>query len=390
MNSAKVILKKGEDKRIRRGHLWVFSNEIQCVDDHISDGDIVKVYSSGNLFLGYGFYNRKSLISVRLFHRSFNGDFSVYSKEMISQARSRRLQIYPARNSYRLIFSESDFMPGLITDKYNDTYVIQVYSAGMERYLKSVTECLISHGAKNIFSINDSYFRKLEGLPDEDYVYTGEKDTEVINDGYVKYIIDFKNAQKTGFYFDQTENREFIHRFVKGKTVLDGFCNTGGFGLHALFAGASQVTFVDSSLSALESLKENLKLNGFRNSFDIIKTDMFDYLEECVRSGRKFDVIMLDPPSFAKNKKSVKPALKGYEKLAKLALRCINNGGFFVYSSCSQHIDRTDFLNSVNSAAYKTSVNLQLIKLAGASADHPVLPAMPETDYLKFAVFCLV
>lgn len=388
MNSAKIILKKNEDRRLLKGHFWVFSNEINSVKGEPENGDVVEVYTYSGISLGYGFYNRNSLIRVRLLLPCFDGNFKEYCSLMIKRALKLRQTIYPLRNSYRLIFSESDFMPGLIVDRYNDTYVLQVYCYGMERNISSVINSLESLGAENIFSINDIYFRKMEGLNEENHLYKGQRTNELIDDGFVKYRISFSDSlQKTGFYFDQADNREYIHALVKGKTVLDGFCNSGGFGLHSLKSGADSVTFVDSSGPVIESLKENLILNDLHDSFEVEKSDMFEFLQKCISLGRKFDVIMLDPPSFAKNKKSIKTALKGYEKLALMALRCLNEGGFFVYSSCSHHIKAEDFINASVSASVKVRRRLQLIKFAGASSDHPILPAMPETEYLKFSVF---
>lgn len=387
---AKVFLKKNEDRRIRAGHLWVFSNEIAKTDSGIETGDIVTVYDAGGQIIGSGFYNKSSLIAVRLMGKSFNGDLEKYINDSIYHALKLRKTFYPHRNSYRLIFSESDFLPGLIIDKYNDTYVLQVYCYGMEKNIDSVVKVLKDIGAKNIFTSNEPYFRKLEGLPEEDNMYLGEKGKETIDDGAVKYFIDFENSQKTGFFFDQCDNREFIGKFIQGKNVLDAFCNSGGFGLHAAKAGAGFVTFVDSSKTEIENAKRNFKLNEFISETEFIDTDMFTYLERCVDANRKFDVVMVDPPAFAKSRKSIPAALKGYIKLNRLALGCVGLNGYLVSSSCSHHITEQDFLECVNSAAAKAGKQVQLVHFSGASLDHPILPAMKETEYLKFAVFRVI
>jgi 23S rRNA (cytosine1962-C5)-methyltransferase len=287
-----------------------------------------------------------------------------------------------------MVFSESDYLPGMIIDKYNDTYVMQVYSYGMQKNIKYVVDVLKNElNARNIFSHNEFYFRNLEGLPEENELYMGEIGREIINDGKVSYNIKFSESQKTGFYFDQCDNREFIERLVKGKSVLDGFCNSGGFGLHASYAGAESVLFVDSSKTEIENARNNFLLNKFEIHSDFIEYDMFDYLEKCISENKKFDVVMIDPPAFTKSKKSILPALKGYEKLNKLALKCINEGGFLVSSSCSHHIDERSFIDAIVNASGKSGKAMQLIHKGGASLDHPQIPSMEETSYLKFAVF---
>jgi 23S rRNA (cytosine1962-C5)-methyltransferase len=383
---SKVFLKKNEDRRIRAGHLWVFSNEIAKSDAGIESGDIVTVYDAGGQILGKGFYNKNSLISVRLLGKSFNDDLDKYINDSVYQALKLRKTFYPNRDSFRLVFSESDFLPGLIIDKYNDTYVLQVYCFGLEKNIEYVIKVLKDIGAKNIFTSNEPYFRKLEGLPEEDNIYHGEKGKESIDDGTVKYFIDFNNSQKTGFFFDQCDNREFIEKFTGGKNVLDAFCNSGGFGLHAAKAGAGFVTFVDSSKPEIENAKRNFKLNGFESESEFIDADIFTYLERCADANRKFDVVMVDPPAFAKSRKSIPTALKGYVKLNRLALSCVGLNGYLVSSSCSHHISSEDFIECLNQAAAKSGKKIQLIHYNGASVDHPVLPSMNETEYLKFAV----
>jgi 23S rRNA (cytosine1962-C5)-methyltransferase len=338
--------------------------------------------------LGEGFYNKNSLISLRLLDKSYDGDFVIYARKMILDALELRRTFYPNRNSYRLIFSESDFMPGLIIDKYNDTYVLQIYCFGMQKNIISVVNVLKEDlGAKNIFSQNEGYFRKLEGLPEIDHGYIGVIGEEVIDDGKIKYEIDLSSSQKTGFYFDQCDNRDFIEKIVKGKKVLDAFCNSGGFGLHAAFAGASWVTFLDSSAAEIKNAWRNFSLNSLNAETEFVTGDIFEFLQKSIDAGRKFDVVMIDPPAFAKSRKSFPTALKGYIKLNKLALSLVSENGYLVTSSCSHHVKKEDFFQTVTTAAQKASRELQLIHYNGASLDHPELPAMEETSYLKFAVF---
>lgn len=384
----KVILERNEDKRIRNGHLWVFSNEIANVTGNPSNGELVEVCDSKGKLLGVGFYNKNSLIAVRMISNSPNDNLSELFSKRIENAFKLRKLLYPHRDSFRMVFSESDYLPGLIIDKYNNTYVLQVNSYGIQKNIDLISEILENQfNAKNIFSKNDFYLRKLEGLPEEDKIYLGKTDIEIIDDGSIKYKIDFSQAQKTGFYFDQSDNRLFIENIVKDKTVADVFCNSGGFGLHALKAGAKSVDFVDSSSREIENVKQNIDLNSLNGDKSYHVKDGFEFLEESIVRQDKFDIVMVDPPAFAKSKKSLPTAEKGYEKLNKLALSVINESGFLISSSCSYHMKKDNFLNCMNRAAVKASKRLQLIYFNEASLDHPKLLAMEETEYLKFAVF---
>lgn len=385
---AAVFLKKDEDHRVRNGHHWVFSNEIEKIEGSVGNGDVVEVKDYIGRPVGYGFYNNHSLISIRLLNPNYSGNISQYIRDSIKNAYNLRRALYPSRNSFRMVYSDSDYLSGLIVDKYNDTYVLQVYSQGIHKNIGEVVTVLKEEfGAKNILSMNDVYFRSLEGLPETNENYLGNAAEEIIDDGKIKYKIDFNKSQKTGFYFDQCDNREFIERIVKEKSVLDAFCYSGGFGFHAAYAGASSVTFVDSSESAIESVRENINLNQITAECDVVKKDVFDYLEECQSNNKKFDIVMVDPPAFAKVKKNLRQGIKGYVKLNHLALSIISNHGFLVSSSCSHHLSEEEFLIAVNKASIKAGRNIQLIHFNRASLDHPSLPAMNETSYLKFAVF---
>lgn len=386
----KLILKKNEERRIKSGHLWVFSNEIdkivQSEESRVKSGDLISIYDYKDSFLASGFYNANSLIAARVLTYKKEFDLSVLLEEKLIAAFNLRKIIYPDRNSFRMVFSESDFLPGLIIDKYNNTFVLQVYSFGMEMNIDLIVKILKEKfNAENVFTKNEEYFRLLEGLPAEDKIYTGKADSESIDDGFIKYTIDFNSSHKTGFYFDQCDNREFAGKFCKDKSVLDGFCNSGGFGLHAALNGAGSVTFVDSSAHELDNAKSNFKLNGFTCESEFINSDLFDFFEKCVEQKRKFDVIVIDPPAFAKNKKSLSKAIKGYEKLNRLAMQSINDNGLLFTSSCSYHLKENQFIELINSAAVKAGKQVQLFYFNNASKDHPVLPSMEETVYLKFA-----
>jgi 23S rRNA (cytosine1962-C5)-methyltransferase len=386
--NAKIYLKKNEERRIKTGHLWVFSNEIDHLEGEAHNGELIELYDSKKNFIGSGFYNKNSLIAVRILSNKKIDDLKELFRKRINKAFDLRKSMYPERNSFRLVFSESDFLPGLIIDKYNNTFVLQVYSYGMEKNIGLIVEVLKDDlAAENIFTKNEEYFRKLEGLPIEDKIYLGEMKSEIINDGAVEFNIDFSKGHKTGFYFDQSDNRFFIERFVKGKKVLDAFCYSGGFGLHAARAGASSITLVDSSSKAIENAKQNFKLNELPAESEFIVSDVFDFFETCIREKKYFDVVMIDPPAFAKNRKSVPVAKKGYTKLNRLALQIVSENGFLVTSSCSHHISGDIFMEIVNQSALKAGRKIKQIYFNGASLDHPRLPAMPETGYLKFGIF---
>lgn len=385
----RLILKKKEEIRIKQGHLWIFSNEVEKIESSgsaIENGDLIGIFDHKGNYIAAGFYNANSLIAARILTNKNEFEIQNLFEEKLSAAFELRKRIYPSRNSFRMVFSESDFLPGLIVDKYNNSFVLQIYSAGMEKRIDLISGILKEkYGGVNIFSRNEEYFRKLEGLPEDDKIYYGSRMNEIIDDGFVKYKIDFNSSQKTGFYFDQCDNREFAGSFCRDKSVLDCFCNSGGFGLHAALNGAGSVTFVDSSSQELKNASGNFMLNGFSTPHQFIDSDVFDYLEKCLLLNQKFDVVIIDPPAFAKNKKSLSKAVKGYEKLNRLAMQVVTPGGFLFTSSCSYHLKDFQFLEIINSASVKSGREVQQFYFNNASKDHPKNPAMEETSYLKFS-----
>lgn len=383
-----IKLNKFEERRLHSGHQWVFSNEISEITGTPETGDIVNIFSAGGAFIASGFYNKNSLIACRVISYTPIKDLKELFSTKLHAAFNLRTSCYPHRNSFRMVFSESDFLPGLIIDKYNNTFVLQVNSAGTDKHLEIIASLLVSEfNAECVITKNESYFRSLEGLDENDRLLFGSPTPQIIDDGIVKYEIDFTEGQKTGFYFDQCDNREFASKFTARTTVLDGFCNSGGFGLHALLNGASKVDFVDSSAVEIEKVKQNIELNKISTVCGLFVRDVADFLNEKAKAGYKYGVVMVDPPAFAKQKKNLNQAKQGYLRLNKLALRCVENNGFLVTSSCSYHLPQKEFLEIVNDAAIKEGCSLQLIKYNGASLDHPSIPAMQETTYLKFAVF---
>ncbi|MBK6679792.1 MAG: class I SAM-dependent rRNA methyltransferase [Ignavibacteriales bacterium] len=385
---ANVKLRRIEERRLKTGHQWIFSNEIQEVEGNPENGSLVNIYYSNGQYLGTGFYNKHSLFAIRILDKRPIPDLRTMFVERIFAALGLREKVYPNRKSYRMVFSESDFLPGLIIDKYNDTYVLQVNTVGMEKNLDIIVDILHRNlGAENVFTRNSPYFRQLEGLEFTDEIFIGNDDVQKIDDGKVKYRVNFQDGQKTGFYFDQCDNRNFTGELAEGLTVLDAFCNSGGFGLHCAYNNAESVDFVDSSVVEIQHAEVNFNHNVFACEANFIVAEVFEYLKNCADEGKRYDMIIIDPPAFAKQKKNIIPAKQGYQKLNRSALRLINNGGYLITSSCSFHITKEEFLDIIKEAAYKEEKVLQLIRYSGASLDHPIIPSMPETSYLKFCAF---
>ncbi len=388
-NIPSVQIKKGHDKRVKSGHLWLYSNEITLTAGEPENGDLVSVQlPDGNTF-GIGFYNRNSLISLRLLSYSPFDSLGELFRSRLLSAQSLRERVFSGSKAYRMVFSESDLLPGLIIDRYNQTFVLQINSFGMEKNINVITDLLSTDfGAVNIFSKNDMNLRSMEGLPQIDTVYKGSALQEIITDGHLKFEINFQNSQKTGFFFDQVCNRQYMRKFCKNRRVFDGFCNSGGFGLHAMQAGARSVAFADASNEQLIQVSRNIAINELDpGSATVITGDIFESLEALHQAGEQFDVVMIDPPSFAKNKKNLFTALKGYEKLHRMALKILKDDGILATTSCSHHVSELEYQVLINRAAVGNKCNLQMLYKTGAAPDHPKHSGMDETAYLKFLVY---
>lgn len=385
-------IKKGHEKRVRAGHLWVYSNELEKVDKSLPVGCLVDVINSKDEFVGTGFFNPNSLITVRLLTREKKSIDREFFSKKLKMAREIRETLCKNRTAYRLVHSESDFLPGLVIDKYNDSYSIQLNSAGMENYLDIITQLLIKDfNAKNIILRNDTTARELEGLPRFTKVLYGEAVEEIIFDGKLKMKVNLLKGQKTGIYLDQTENRHLLIDISKDAEVLDVFCNEGGFSLAALLGNAKKITSIDISDESLQRFRENIELNGFDiNKVEIIRKDAFDFLKALKQEGKKFDVINLDPPSFTKTKKNVPQAKKGYYVINNHAFNMIKEGGYILTSSCSHHLSESEFQEIILTAALKAGRRYIILKIGGPSIDHPVHPRMPETRYLKFMLLKVI
>jgi 23S rRNA (cytosine1962-C5)-methyltransferase len=381
-----IVLKKNEERRIQAGHQWVFSNEIQTVNGAPKNGDIVEIFRHDMKRIGTGFYNSHSLIAARFLSPDDEEvDFKFFERRIVS-ALSLRKKLYPKNASYRVVHGESDFLSGLIIDKYNEYLSVQTFSAGMDLRLTLICDVLVSiFSPRGIVERNESPMRSLEELPSRKGIVRGTVEPTIIELHDLKFRVDLLEGQKTGFFLDQRENRAALRPFSKDANVLDCFCNEGGFGLYASHYGAKSVSGFDSSEFAIEKSKVNATLNNL-HSMMFTCADAFTTLAAKVEQKEKYDVVVLDPPSFTKNKKTVAAAVKGYKELNTHALKILNNGGILATASCSHHISEETFLNIINDSAVKAGRKARLLHFGGAAPDHPTLPAMPETKYLKFAL----
>jgi len=386
--SKQIILKKHKEKRLLTGHQWIFSNEIQKTTNDIQAGEIVEILRSDEKFLGLGFYHPNSLIAVRFLTKEKEPiDFRFFEKR-ISAALTLRKRIYPDAEWFRLVHGESDFLPGLIIDKFNDYFAVQTFSYGMDRMQTLICDVLerLFH-PKGIVERNESSLRTLDGLPQRSSILRGDVQPTIITDEQLQYKVDVLHGQKTGFYLDQRENRKLIRRFADNCRVLDCFCNEGGFALNAAIAGAREVIGIDESATAIRMAEENAHLNRLTTVCRFKVGNVFDQLEQLLSTQEQFDMIILDPPSFTKSKKNIPTAKKAYKDINTYALKLLGQGGILATSSCSHHIEETAFLDIVLESAQKAGKRLRMIEWRGAAPDHPVLLAMPETRYLKFGIF---
>jgi 23S rRNA (cytosine1962-C5)-methyltransferase len=382
-----VILKKNEDRRILAGHQWVFSNEIATVNGKPGAGEVVDILRHDQTFVGIGFYHPHSLISVRFLSSQREEIGPEFFERRIAGAIDMRRRLFPDSESFRIVNGESDFLPGLIVDKYNEYLSIQTLSYGMENRLNEICDVLESllH-PKAIVERNDTPIRALEGLEERKGTLRGEPEHTIISENGAKFNVDLLKGQKTGFFLDQRENRKAIRRFTRNADVLDCFCNEGGFSINAFLGGARSILGIDISDVAVDRARVNAVINQ-TTSAEFRQGNAFDVLKEFSDQKKRFDVVILDPPSFTRSRKNVRTALKGYKAINGLALTLINPGGYLISASCSHHVTEESFLESIEESSLKSGRRLRLLELSGASPDHPVLISMPETKYLKFAVF---
>jgi 23S rRNA (cytosine1962-C5)-methyltransferase len=386
-----IYLRPNHDKRIKQGHLWVFSNELQGPLKSYTPGAIVDILDAYGRFLGRGYLNPHSLIAVRIITWNQEEIDEAFFWQRITSAWQYRQKIYPDRESLRVVYSEGDFLPGLIVDKYNDCLVVQFHTLGMEIRKDLILAALEAVFKPKIIVLrNDVPIRKLEGLPLEKKVEKGIlSDPIIIKENGLRFQVDVLGGQKSGFFFDQYENRRELHQYVSQGQVLDCFCYTGAWALHAAAAGAQKVVGLDSSARALELARINAELNGFSDRCEFYRADIFEGIEYFVRNIPGFDTVILDPPALADGHKGLPVALKGYEKINYQAFKLLKPGGILITSSCSYHVDLELFRKVVLKAARKAGRIVRLLEYGYQSQDHPILLAVPETQYLK-SLFLLV
>jgi 23S rRNA (cytosine1962-C5)-methyltransferase len=393
-------LKRNEDRRLHAGHLWIFSNEVDTQQTPLTKfkpGELVRVFAHNDRALGLAYVNPKSLISARVLSTWTPPDTG-WLAGRIRKALALRERLY-SQPYYRLVYGESDGLPGLVVDRYGSACVVQIGTAGMEELKPQIQEALIQVlGCEVLLFKNDSSAREMEGLPSYVEAAKGKFDalSRVVEDG-LEFQAPLAEGQKTGWFFDQAANRRALTRYVrKGARVLDVFSYVGAWGVRAAHSGAAEVLCVDSSAAALELAASNAELNGGKaggsgkaGKLTTLKGDAFDVLEDLAKKRARFDVVIIDPPAFAKRKKDLPKALAAYKRLNQLAMQVLADEGILVSCSCSYHVSAEDLQDAIAKAARGADRHLQILEMGGQAPDHPVHPAIPETRYLK-AYFCRV
>jgi 23S rRNA (cytosine1962-C5)-methyltransferase len=373
--------------RILSNHLWVFSNELSGSPKGYEPGSVVELRDRKNNFLGIGYINPHSLIAVRVLTREKEEIDEAFFKRRITAAVEYRKRFVKGTNAFRAVYSESDLLPGLIVDKYDDCLSVQILTLGMERWTDTVIEVLDGIFSPRVIVLrNDSSSRALEGLQMEKKIVKGTLDTlPVVTDGTVKFEIDPMSGQKTGFFLDQAENREAFSHLVSDGAGLDLFCYAGAWSVKAAEKGAV-VVGVDSSESAVERAKRNAELNALSNRCAFIKADVFDFVKDELQRGSRYDFVVLDPPAFVKSKTKISEALRAYRDLNASSMKLLKAGGLLATSSCSYHIDRPAFMEMLRSAAKDAGRQARVIESRSQAKDHPVSLSVPETEYLKCVI----
>ena len=398
-----AVITKRAELAARGGHPWIYSTEVMKVEEGAEPGDLVRVLSVKGKFVGTGFYNPHSKITIHIFSVNANDTFdTAFWKRRMAYAVDYRLQVMRPEdmNCCRLVFGEADQMPGLTVDRFGTVLSVQILSLGIEKRKDVILNALIevlnerNLHVSAVYERNDVKIRELEGMEqfkgffDSPLLDPKAKTTTagIVENG-IRYTVDVENGQKTGFFLDQKENRAAIAPFVKGKTVLDCFTHTGSFALHAGHYGAKEVTGVDISAFACEFATENARLHGLENVVHFVEANAFDLLAEQSRAGVKYDVVILDPPAFTKTRSAIEAATRGYKEINLRAMKMVKPGGYLITCSCSQHILPDAFMQIVRDAAHDAHVQLRQVEYRTQGRDHPILPAAPETQYLKCGIF---
>jgi 23S rRNA (cytosine1962-C5)-methyltransferase len=380
MERPAIVISDRAKKRLKSKHPWIFSNEITQKPADIPPGELIEIRDAQSHRIALGYYNPHTLISARIL--SFHHEFDL--SERITKAFEYRKMHYD-QDVYRLVYGESDGLPGLIVDRYSQTLVVQILTSGMERFREQIIQSLVAIVApERILFRNDSPYRELEGLQQStEWVYGTPADRDVIEVDGLKFEIQFTSGQKTGFFLDQQTNRRQLLNYAKGSNMLDIFSYSGAWSIYAAKAGMKDITVVDSSAEALNIAEVNAKLNNFE--IKCLQEDAFQFLRKAYSSEKRYDMIVLDPPAFAKSKKHLAEAVKGYREINLRAMKLLNRDGILVTCSCSQTVTPDLFLDILRQAAADSGRNFHLRELLLHPLDHPVLLTFPESLYLKCA-----
>ena len=384
-----IYLKKNEEKRIVAGHSWVYANEVARIDGKDKNGSLASVYSFDGKFIGKGYINHASKILVRIFIRGNETDDKQFYLDKISAAWNYRKKLGYG-NCCRVVFAEADGLPALIVDKYGDYLSVQCLSLGIDMRKNMITECLAEiFSPRGIYERSDVALRKKAGLQEVKQCLYGEvPDLAEIEENGLKMLVDIKNGQKTGYFLDQKENRFAARRYAAGGEVLDCFCNSGGFTINCATV-AKKVTACDISRPALDSVIANAELNGLKN-IDTVCGDAFTLLRDFRREGKKFDLVILDPPAFCKTADEVKDACRGYKDINIQGMKLVKSGGFLITCSCSHYMTPTLFEKMLTEAAKESGRTVRSVEIKTQAPDHASLLCADETHYLKFYVLHII
>jgi 23S rRNA (cytosine1962-C5)-methyltransferase len=383
------VSRKGEE-RLRSGHVWVFGDDLREIPRELPPGSWVRIRSRAGELLGTGTLNLSSRIALRVVSRAEAYPDRAFVRGRLEEAWERRVAANLGRESaVRLVYSEGDFLPGLVADRYGSLLCIQVLTAGMEAVREEIVGGLAEmFSCRLIYERSEGGGRKREGLPERKGTVRGEGDPrEVVEMDGLRFQVDAEAGPKTGFFLDQRENRRIVRGLARGMRVLDAFCSTGAFGIYALAGGAESVLAVDASAPAVAAAGENAARNGFSDRWEGKAAELFSELRDLSASGRRFDLVVLDPPSFAKSREGREGAVRGYRDINRLGISVLAPGGVLATASCTQRVDVAKWREALRAAAADARADLEMIAAGGQPPDHPVLLGVPETEYLKFAVY---
>lgn len=383
------VSRKGEE-RLRSGHVWVFGDDLRELPRELPPGSWVRIRSRAGEPLGTGTLNLASRIALRLVSRAEAFPDEAFFRRRLEEAWKRRVEAnLGTESAVRLVYSEGDFLPGLVVDRYGSLLCLQVLTAGMEAVRAEIVDALAARfPCRLMYERSEGGGRKREGLPDRKGTVRGEGDPreEVEMDG-LRFQVDAETGPKTGFFLDQRGNRRIVRGLARGKKVLDAFCSTGAFGIYALAGGADSVLAIDASAPAVAAAGENAARNGFSGRWEGKAAELFAELRDLSASGRRFDLVVLDPPSFAKSREGREGAVRGYRDINRLGISVLAPGGVLATASCTQLVDVAKWREALRAAAADARADLEMIAAGGQPPDHPVLLGVPETEYLKFAAY---